>query len=574
MVVLGIDMGTVWTKAALSIDDETGHHLVPLELDADTPRDYGKVGFVMQSTLYYKGIKNFIMPDTNPSDITYKIFQFDVGQKAVNSMYSSPDLRFFYDRIKPGIDEGDEDLAEIQEGFKAHMLAAAMIYHITNVAMSTLRRLGSTCKIDKYVVSVPATTREGDHRWKSMRNALLVPSNDELTNQLKIREEDITILREPEAAGYFLLRDRPTENGKFYLVYDFGGGTFDCSILKSREGVVVLKGSAEHSSVGRNQLGGNDIDELIHRQLYLQNPALEETLITLGASRDIADRARLETLRDAIYHLPGRVKLALSHEDHYSETTLFNFRISRAEFEEMIRGLVSTSIACCDDLLDTNGLGWKDVSGVLMVGGTSRIPLIRRMLEEHISYQRPAGAEPVTILLEEGESGICAVASGCAMYHHIKPGPDHLLKLGLKELSQSHFSDAEFFFEKARLSGDTLAPYFLGMLHYLGLSPDDDGPDYKLAFRFFEMEDTPFALFQRAVCFIKAQGVKRDETKALTLLRQLENTGLKDKYVRCAVGVLCCIDDAGNYALFYDPCFSPIIDLLHMLPELTRSNKH
>ena len=565
MVTLGIDMGTVYTKAVLFIDDGTGHLLIPLKLDEDAPHDYGDLGFVLQSTLYYKGIKNFIMPDASPADITYKVFQFDVGQKAVNSMYSSPDLRFFYDRVKPGIEEDKEDLTEIQAGFRTHMLAAVMFYYITKVAMATLQRFGPDCKIDKYVVSVPATTREGDQRWKNMRSALLVPPNDELTNQLKIREEDITILREPEAAGYYLLRDRPTDNGKFYIVYDFGGGTFDCSILKSRERVVVLKDSAEHSSVGRNQLGGNDIDELIRRELYRQNPSLEGTLIALATSGDIADRARLETLREAIYHLPGRVKLALSSEDHYSERTLFNFQMSRTKFEEMIRGLVSTSIACCDDLLNSNGLGWKDVSGVLMIGGTSRIPLVRRMLEEHIRYHRREGSVPVNIIQEKGEAGICAVAYGCAMYHHIKPGPERLLELGKKELSLSHFSDAEFFFEKARLSGNPLAPFYLGMLHYLGLSPDDDGPDYKLAYRFFEMEDTPYALFQKAVCLIKAQGVPRDETKARRLLNGLAHITNMDLYVNCASGVLNCTAAAKDYILFYDPCFSPIMGSMHML---------
>lgn len=558
MVVLGIDLGTVWTKAALFIETDKISRLIPLELDEDTVADYGDVGHVMQSTLFFKGRQNFVKSDGISSDVTYMVYRFDVGQKAVNNMYSTPNSSFFYDRIKPGIYEDTQDLSEIEDGFKTYMLAAAVIYYITEVAISTLRKIEpSLDKIDKYVFSVPATTREGDQRWQNLREALNVPYNKALNNQIRINEDDITILREPEAAGYYLLQSLPSEDGKYFLVYDYGGGTFDCSILKSKGGLVVLKDSAEHSSIGKNQLGGNDIDQRIREELYRQNPKLPEILLSLKESKKVDDIAKLETLRSAIYHLPKRVKLALATKDRYSENLLFDFHISREEFENLIKGDISISISCCEDLLSSNGLTWKNLSGILMVGGTSRIPLIKRMLKAHVQHECPDSSESIKIILEDGGDGINAVAYGCANYHHLKPSADSLLNQGIREMEQANFSDAEFYFAKAEEAGNINAPFYLGMLHYLGLSPDDDGVNYRLALRYFEKEDTPAALFQRAVCYIKAQGVQRNEALAKDLLSQVADD---DFHVTCFNKVLSGLASNLDYELFYAPGFSLIMD--------------
>ena len=558
MVVLGIDLGTVWTKAALFIDTEKGQHLIPLKLDIDAATEYGDVGNVMQSALFFKGRQNFVKPDGISSDVTYMVYRFDVGQKAINNMYSFRNSDFFFERIKPGIYE-DEELTAIDDGFKTYMLAAAVIYYITEVALVTLHGIDpSLDRIDKYVFSVPATTREGDQRWKNLRDALSVPFSKALNNQIRINEEDITILREPEAAGYYLLQSHPSENGKYFLVYDFGGGTFDCSILKSKGNLVLLKDSAEHSSVGKNQLGGNDIDQLIREELYRQNPGLPQELLSLKDSQSTGDKAKLETLRSEIYQLPKRVKLALSNKDSYSENTLFRFQITRDEFESLIKRLISTSITCCDDLLSSNSLMWKDLSGVLMIGGTSRIPLVKRMIEAHVRQECPDSYDSVEIILEDGGDGISAVAYGCATYHYLKPNADSLLKQGIKELENINIADSEFFFAKAEEAGNKNAPFYLGMLHYLGLSPDDVGVNYRLALQYFEKEDTPMALFQRAVCYIKAQGVKRDEAKAVFLLSKVN---LDDNRVICFQKVLSCSAEPQDYDLFYTPCFSLAMDL-------------
>ena len=557
MVVLGIDLGTVWTKAALFIDTEKGHHLIPLKLDIDAATEYGDVGNVMQSALFFKGRQNFVKPDGISSDVTYMVYRFDVGQKAINNMYSFRNSDFFFERIKPGIYE-DEELTAIDDGFKTYMLAAAVIYYITEVALVTLHGIDpSLDRIDKYVFSVPATTREGDQRWKNLRDALSVPYSKALNNQIRINEEDITILREPEAAGYYLLQSHPSENGKYFLVYDFGGGTFDCSILKSKGNLVLLKDSAEHSSVGKNQLGGNDIDQLIREELYRQNPGLPQELVSLNESLSAADKAKLETLRNEIYHLPKRVKLALARKDSYHENTLFGFQITREKFESLIKRHLSTSIACCDDLLSSNGLAWKDLSGIIMVGGTSRIPLVKRMVEDHIRHECPDCYDSIKIILEDGGNGISAVAYGCATYHHLKPSADSLLDQGIKEMEQSNFSDAEFFFAKAEEAGHKNAPFYLGMLHYLGLSPDDDGVNYRLALRYFEKENTPYALFQRAVCFIKGQGVQRNEAQAKHLINQVPGD---DYHITCFKNVLSGCASNLDYEFFYTPGFSLIME--------------
>jgi molecular chaperone DnaK len=201
--------------------------------------------------------------------------------------------------------------------------------------------------------------------------------------------EVIGILQEPTAAAIYQTWKHPEISGdRTFLVYDLGGGTFDVSILRSLGGeyqVVALDGD--------NFLGGDDLDrafaEHLRKQLVAQGFALD-----LEPSTDLHDRVRFLRLM----HLAQEIKESLTMTEvvHVAKTELlrdkngavvpFEADIGRAEYEAVISPLVEQTIACCERALaeaeERAGLRLEDLDHVVLVGGSTRVPLVvRRVIE-------------------------------------------------------------------------------------------------------------------------------------------------------------------------------------------------
>ena len=181
--------------------------------------------------------------------------------------------------------------------------------------------------------------------------------------------EVLRLVNEPTAASLAYGLDRK-QNGTI-AVYDFGGGTFDVSILKLQDGIFEVI-----STNGDTHLGGDDIDNL---------------LIAV-AVEDIAGDLKVDGRRhpDAVQRLRNAVieaKIALSSQEavelevELPDGRLYQRRITREMFEEMVQPIVDRTLGPCRQALKDAGLTVAQVDEVVLVGGSTRIPLVRRQVE-------------------------------------------------------------------------------------------------------------------------------------------------------------------------------------------------
>jgi molecular chaperone DnaK len=176
------------------------------------------------------------------------------------------------------------------------------------------------------------------------------------------------IVSEPTAAALAYGLDKLGERQKI-AVYDLGGGTFDISVLEMREGVFQVL-----STAGDTQLGGDDIDR-----------ALAEGILQGVRASSPHDEARMASLLVAA----EAAKKRLSSEEStrielpfYDGTNSLSVELTRAEFEKLIRPLVERTRAHCLRALSDAGVKPEDLDAVILVGGSTRIPLVRRYVAE------------------------------------------------------------------------------------------------------------------------------------------------------------------------------------------------
>ncbi len=179
----------------------------------------------------------------------------------------------------------------------------------------------------------------------------------------------LRIVNEPTAAALAYGLDR--QKAGTVAVYDLGGGTFDCSILSLTEGVFKVL-----STNGDTFLGGDDFDRAI------MAVAAREMGVDLEATKD---PELLQHLRDAA----ERMKIALSSAESAEcrvelpgRGVRFARTFTRPEFEALIAPLIDRSIAKCRAALRDAGLTPQDIAEVVLVGGSTRIPYVRRRVEE------------------------------------------------------------------------------------------------------------------------------------------------------------------------------------------------
>jgi molecular chaperone DnaK len=196
--------------------------------------------------------------------------------------------------------------------------------------------------------------------------------------------EVVRILNEPTAAS--LTYDPNQRDLRRMLVYDLGGGTFDVSIVQAQEGVIEVL-----SSHGDTQLGGDDFDDLLLK--YIGDKFQAEHDIDLRSNlvaKARVLRAAEATKRHLSYHPFARVEEEFIAEKD-GQALHLNLEISREEYEDMIRPLLNRTMDCVQRALNDSHLIGSQIDKVVLVGGSTRTPLVTRMLEERLG--QPAHQE-------------------------------------------------------------------------------------------------------------------------------------------------------------------------------------
>jgi molecular chaperone DnaK len=189
------------------------------------------------------------------------------------------------------------------------------------------------------------------------------------------------VLNEPTAAALAFLKPQETNN---IAVYDFGGGTFDISILKVVNGIFEVK-----ATCGDTQLGGDDFDVRVVEWILSEFKREKEIDLSLDPVapqrvREAAERAKCELSQalEARINLPfivssgsGPVHLELS--------------VTRKLLESLIKDLIEKTRSLCETALEDSGISKEDINHVILVGGSTRIPLVRQLVED-VFQQKPA----------------------------------------------------------------------------------------------------------------------------------------------------------------------------------------
>jgi len=177
--------------------------------------------------------------------------------------------------------------------------------------------------------------------------------------------EVLRIINEPTAASLAYGLDK--RHAGVIAVYDLGGGTFDISILRVEDGVFQVL-----STNGDTHLGGDDIDLLLMRRVIGEAASGSPSAAPGGGGRSAED---IQEIRKAVI----QAKIDLSERE---ETTLNGSRFTRAEFESLIRPIVDRTLGPCRQALADAGLEPSQIDEVVLVGGSTRIPLVRRLVGE------------------------------------------------------------------------------------------------------------------------------------------------------------------------------------------------
>ncbi|HEY7313702.1 MAG TPA: Hsp70 family protein, partial [Gemmataceae bacterium] len=218
--------------------------------------------------------------------------------------------------------------------------------------------------------------------------------------------EVVRILNEPTAAS--LTYDPGQHELRRMLVYDLGGGTFDVSIVQAQQGVVEVL-----SSHGDTQLGGDDFDELL--LTLVCDRFQQEHGVDLRA--DLVSRSRvLRAVETAKRHLSFHPFTRIEEEfiaEKDGQALHLTMELTRDEYETLIQPLLDRTMDCVQRALDDANLIASSIDKVVLVGGSTRTPLITQMLEERLG--QPAH--------QEVNPDLC-VALGAAIQSAIIAGTD------------------------------------------------------------------------------------------------------------------------------------------------------
>lgn len=334
--IIGIDLGTTNSVVAGVVD--------------------GKITILAEDN-------NAILPSVVGLDAQGKII---TGVVAQNQMAAFPDRTVASVKRKMG---SGETIGLADQTFTPQEISAMILRRLADRASMAL---GQT--VERAVITVPAFFDENQRQ--ATREAGLLAG-------LKVER----IINEPTAAT--LVYHAGTTDRKQIVVYDFGGGTFDVSVVRFEMGVVEVL-----SSKGDTLLGGDDLD-----QLLLDHVAEEfKQQHDIDLLEELTTRYRLlHACEAAKRKLSQSVSADISEEfivQKEGQSLNLNLTIERHEFEKMIKPLIDQTLDSVDAALRDAGLTLNDIDDLVLVGGSTRIPLVEQRLTEEFKLSPSRAVDP------------------------------------------------------------------------------------------------------------------------------------------------------------------------------------
>ena len=303
---------------------------------------------------------------TTPSIVCKKNGETIVGDAAKRQAETNPNTIRSIKRLM-----GTNEKVEMEGKKYTPEEISAMI--LTNLKETAEKYLGE--KVTKAVITVPAYFN--DAQRQATKNASKIAG-------LEVER----IINEPTAASLAYGFDKQ-DKMQTILVYDLGGGTFDVSILELGDGVYEVK-----STAGNNRLGGDDFDERIIN--YLVETFRKENGIDLSTDKMAMQRLK-EAAEKAKKDLSGVTTTQISCPfitQGENGPLHLDVTLTRAKFESLISDLVESTLKPVQDALKEAKLKKEDIDHVILVGGSTRIPMVQELVKKELGKEPNRSVNP------------------------------------------------------------------------------------------------------------------------------------------------------------------------------------
>ena len=304
---------------------------------------------------------------TTPSVVAFKNGERIVGDAAKRQLITNKDTVYSIKRLMGT----DKKVTLEGKEYTPQEISAMILTYLKNYAEAYLGE-----KVEKAVITVPAYFN--DAQRQATKDAGKIAGLDV-----------VRIINEPTASALAFGSDKETSKEQKILVYDLGGGTFDVSILDIADGTFEVL-----STNGDTHLGGDDFDEAIIN--WLADNFKRENNIDLRQDKMALQRLK-EAAEKAKKDLSGMVQTQISLPfisagpagPLHLEATL-----TRAQFNEMTKGLVERTLIPVRQALKDAGLTANDIHQVLLVGGSTRIPAVQEAVKNELGKEPNKSVNP------------------------------------------------------------------------------------------------------------------------------------------------------------------------------------
>lgn len=223
----------------------------------------------------------------------------------------------------------------------------------------------------------------------------------------------LQLLAEPTAAALsYGFENLDKDEDKTLLIYDFGGGTFDLSILTVAGGQFVETGAG-----GDRWLGGDDIDvilsDYVKGQIENNNNLNLQDLLAEKTDKEVKEftaglKADVENAKKTLSQSTSATIFVSNYLENEDGDPIDDIVITRDTFESLIRPLIQRTIDLIEELLAKTSISADDLSNILLVGGSSCIPLVKRMLVEKYGEEKVLSSEKPMLAIAQGAAILAA----------------------------------------------------------------------------------------------------------------------------------------------------------------------
>ncbi len=344
--IIGIDLGTSNTVAAFAdstgavkvLADDAGYKIHPSVVSF-----HPNGGVVVGAAAKQRKV-------IDPANTIYS------AKRLIGRAYNSPEVQTAKTRVPYQIKEGVNRLPMIVTRggeFAVPEISAIVLDHARNIAQARLGR-----DVTRAVVTVPASFNDVQRSATATAGAIA---------GLTV----VRVLNEPTAAALAYGHTRNLR--EIIAVYDFGGGTFDITLLKLHDQVYEVLGTAGDTFLGGDDLDERLVDKMVGKFLAENRIDLRTNEVSMMRLRAVAEQTKIELSRRS------RAVVRIDEIAYGARGAPLNLQIevTREEFVAGVSDLIDRTFPVCQEALALAGIGTSEIADIILVGGTTKIPYVR-----------------------------------------------------------------------------------------------------------------------------------------------------------------------------------------------------